>query len=333
MSYKCYDTHLNKFFGLSLWYRRVYIVVVPEYIMENKGIICPDCKKTNIIKWTKRKTLNRGIVQRYKCKDCGKYFTLNDGFYRMRNTPQKISLCLDLFYKGVSTRQIQSHLQAFYPHNSSHKSIYKWIVKYAKMIGGFTDNLKVKSGKEIQIDEMEIGSQRSRYKGWFIDSIDTETRYMVSSEFKRNRDLKEVKQVLWKAKQKTENQIEIITSDGWLAYPKAIQKIFTIKSKSNTKKYGVIHNQVNASKGEGFNIKIERLHNSVRHRIKTFRGFHGSVYSANSIMRGYEIYYNFIRKHLALNCCPYELAIPELKDKLNVPNKWLSLIELASKSI
>lgn len=296
-----------------------------------KNLLCPHCKNREIVKRGFFQTKTYSKRQRYFCKNCNRKFIERNAFYRMRNSPQKITLCLDLFYKGISTRQIQSHLQVFYPYNSSWVSIYSWIVKYAKMIGKFTDNLKIKSGKEIQIDEIEVGSRKSRYAGWFIDSIDTETRYMVSSEFKKHRDLKEVKQVLWKAKQKTENQVEIITSDGWLAYPRAIQKIFTLKNKSNTKKYGVIHNQVNASKGEGFNIKIERLHNSVRHRIKTFRGFHGSVNSANAIMRGYEIYYNFIRKHLALNCCPYELAVPELKDKLNVPNRWLKLIELSTE--
>ena len=29
----------------------------------------------------------------------------------------------------------------------------------------------------------------------------------------------------------------------------------------------------------------------------------------------------------------YELAMPELKPQLNVPNKWLALIQLADKSI
>lgn len=302
-------------------------MVVPECIMVQK-IICSKCSKENVIKWTKRKTENRGLIQRYKCKDCGKTFSIDDGFFRMRNTPNKVTLCLDLFYKGISTRQIQSHLQAFYPHNSSHKSIYKWVVKYGRLIGKFTDKLKIKSGKEIQIDEMEMGSRKSRYAGWFIDSIDTETRYMVSSEFKKHRDLKEVKLVLGKVKRKTEGQVQIITSDGWLAYPKAIKKVFGYNK--HLGKFNVKHNQVNASKGEGFNIKIERLHNSIRHRVKTFRGFHGSVNSANAIMRGYEVYYNFIRKHLALGCCPYELAVPELKDKLNVPNKWLVLIEMAN---
>ena len=294
-----------------------------------KNLSCPNCNSENVIKWCKRKTKNRGLIQRYKCKKCQNTFTMDDGFFRMRNNPLKITLCLDLFYKGISTRQIQQHLQAFYPQNSSWVSIYKWVVKYSKQISKFTDNLKLKVGKEMQIDEMEIGSRKSKYNGWFIDSIDTKTRYIVSSEFTKFRDMREVKAMLQKAKNKTENQFEIITSDGRLAYSKAIQKTFTLKHKSNTKKFGVVHNQVNASKGEGFNIKIERLHNSVRHRIKTFRGFHGSVESANSIMKGYGIYYNFIRKHLALNKTPSELATDI---KFTKDNKWLELIKLSKQS-
>ncbi len=48
----------------------------------------------------------------------------------------------------------------------------------------------------------------------------------------------------------------------------------------------IIHNQINASKGEGFNHKVERMHNSVRQLTQNFRGFHGSIHSANSIMNG-----------------------------------------------
>jgi len=65
------------------------------------------------------------------------------------------------------------------------------------------------------------------------------------------------------------------------------------------------------------------MHNSIRERTKTFRGFHGCIESAQAIMKGYEIFYNFIRKHPAINCCPYELAIPELK--LENDNRWLEL--------
>jgi transposase-like protein len=230
-----------------------------------------------------------------------------------------------LFYRGISTRKVQEHLQAFYPHNSSHKTIYKWIVKYAKQISSFTDNIKLKVGSEMQIDEMEIGSRKSRHNGWFIDSIDTETRYMVSSKFAKSRTSKEIKSVLKLAKNKTGNQIKIVTSDGYNAYIEAVRFMGVDKRFSKNPK--VTHKVVTQLKNEGFNIKIERLHNSVRHRIKTFRGFHGSPESANSILKGWEIYYNFIRKHQALNKCPYELATDI---KLENPNKWLELIQLSN---
>ncbi len=43
---------------------------------------------------------------------------------------------------------------------------------------------------------MEIDSKKSRYNGWFIDSIDTETRFMVSSQFSKKREQKEIIEVL-----------------------------------------------------------------------------------------------------------------------------------------
>ena len=97
-------------------------------------------------------------------------------------------------------------------------------------------------------------------------------------------------------------------------------------------RYNVFHNIINASKNEGFNYPIERLHNSVRARTKVMRGFHGCIHSANAILKGFEIYYNFITKNQAINCCPYELAMPEFKEELkNVKNKWLELINRSKR--
>lgn len=297
-------------------------------------ITCPKCKKNNTIKWCKRKTQNRGLIQRYKCKDCNSYFTLDDGFYRMRNSSHKITLCLDLFFRGVSTRKVQEHLQAFYPANSSHKSIYKWVVKYSNVMSDYTDNLKLNVGKEIQLDEMEYHRRKSHKKGskgieknWFIDVIDCKTRYMVGSKYVKSRSIIELSNVLKNVKNKTEDKVDIITTDGLNAYTKALRKSFGLNKYKGKSK--VRHNQVNASKGEGFNIYVERMHNSVRQLTQGFRGFHGSVYSANSIMKGYEIYYNFMRKHQGIGKCPYELATDlELKN----PNKWLELIRLSKEN-
>jgi len=56
-------------------------------------------------------------------------------------------------------------------------------------------------------------------------------------------------------------------------------------------------------------------------------GFHGCIEIAYAIMRGYETYYNFIRKHMSLGKkTPTEVAIPQLE--LGV-NKWLDLIKMS----
>lgn len=295
--------------------------------MENK-IICSKCKSKNIIKWCRRKTENRGFIQRYKCKDCGKYFTVDEGFFRMRNNPKKITCAIDLFYRGVSTRKVQEHFQMFFPHNSSNVSVYNWIMKYSKNISKFTDNLKLQVGRELQVDEMEF--HRLGKKNWFIDSIDTETRFMVSAGYKEKRDEAQIKSILRIAKYKTDNQTTLIQTDGWNAYRKSLNKTFGLnKIKGKSK---ITHIRLNASKGDGFNIMIERLHNTIRERTKTMRGFHGSIESAYTIMKGYEIFYNFIKKHQSIDCCPYELAVPELKEKLGV-NKWIDLIKLSSQNL
>jgi hypothetical protein len=67
----------------------------------------------------------------------------------------------------------------------------------------------------------------------------------------------------------------------------------------------------------------------IRERTKTFRAFHGFIESANAIMKSYETFYNFIRKHQSIKKCPYELAIPELK--LDSENKWMELIKMANE--
>jgi transposase-like protein len=308
--------------------------VVPEYIMVEQETKCPKCKSTEVIKWCKRKTQNRGLIQRYKCKDCGKYFTIDDCFFRMRNNPQKITCALDLFYNGVSTRKVQSHFKAFYPHNSSWVSIYSWIVKYSKIMHKFTDKLKLNVGAEVQVDEVEYQRRISHFQkrgtqtNYFVDSIDTTTRFMVASEYCNSRAGKGIKAVIQKAKDKTGNQIQILTTDGYNAYIDSVKKVFGYSL--TERKYKVLHNVVTQLKGEGFNHPIERMHNSLRQRTKTFRGFHGSVESDNSILKGFEIYYNFIRIHQGINKCPYELATAL---KFNSENKWLELIKLSKQSI
>ncbi|MFH1359184.1 MAG: DDE-type integrase/transposase/recombinase [archaeon] len=310
------------------------IKFVNKKLTKYKKLSCPNCNFGKVIKRGFRKTQNRGKIQRYSCWECNYRFVKDDGFFRMRNHPKKITCAIDLFYRGVSTRKIKEHFQAFYPHNSSNVSIYNWIIKYAEMISKFTNKLKLQVGNEVQIDEIEYKRRLYHQKGkkgveedYFIDSIDTKTRFLTASNFSNQREIKDLKEVTNKIKVKTGKQVKVCTTDGLKGYSKAIKKAWGYNLKEN--KYNVYHNQVITSKTNTFNYPIERLHNTVRERTKTMRDFHGCIESAQAIMKGFEIFYNFIRKHQAINCCPYELAT-DLKLKSN--NKWLELIGL-SKSI
>lgn len=302
--------------------------------MKKQEIICPKCSSKEVVRRGYIKTKVNGKRQRYYCKSCNKKFIPQDSFYRMRNNPEKITCALDLFFRGLSTREVQEHFKAFFPHNSGHSTILRWIRKYSSRISSFTNNIKLQTGSYIEVDEMEYHRRKSHKKklgidkNWFIDGIDVKTRFMISSAYVKNRSQKEIKKVLSNIKDKSGEQIKIITTDGLTAYTNIVKKTFGYSNKSRN--YKIEHKVVTASKGEGFNIWIERLHNTIRQRTKGFRGFHGSIESANTIMKGIEIYYNFIKKHEALKGkTPSELAIPSLQFK--TLNRWLELINKSNE--
>lgn len=290
--------------------------------MSIQDILCERCDGKNIKKDGVRETKNRGNVQRYKCKDCSHRFSIDDGFWKMKNHENKITSCMNMYYAGMSLRKIQEHMQMFAPKNSHYSTIYRWIVKYVNMISTLTDNIQIQSGQELMSDEMEY--HRLGEQNWFVDVMDTETRFMVASDYGRTRSSKEIKSVMNNIKAKTDNQIKVVTTDGFFAYKKVVKSVFGWNNK--LQRYNVLHNVVIASE-RGFNHPIERLHNSIRERTKVMRGFHGCMESASAIMKGYEIYYNFIRKHQGIdNKTPQEEAVPELALSTN---KWLSLIKLS----
>ncbi len=85
--------------------------------MKNIEINCTHCNSKEVVKRGYFQTQAHGKQQRYFCKSCSKKFIPQNAFYRMRNRQEKIVLCLDLFFRGISTRKIQEHLQVFYSRN------------------------------------------------------------------------------------------------------------------------------------------------------------------------------------------------------------------------
>ena len=167
-------------------------------------------------------------------------------------------------------------------------------------------------------------------RNWFIDGIDVKTRFMINSAYVKNRSQANLKRILSNIKDKTGEQVKIVTTDGLTAYENIVKQNWGYDK--HTREYNVQHKVVTQRKGEGFNIWVERMHNSIRQRTTGFRGLHGSIESAYAIMKSIEIFYNFINKHGALNGkSPSELAIPNLQ--FQTPNRWLELINLAQQNL
>ena len=64
-----------------------------------KNVTCPKCNSNQTKKDGKRKTQNRGKIQRYRCKKCDFRFVIDDGFYRMRKKENKVTAGIDLLSK------------------------------------------------------------------------------------------------------------------------------------------------------------------------------------------------------------------------------------------
>ena len=78
------------------------------------------------------------------------------------------------------------------------------------------------------------------------------------------------------------------------------------------------------------NNTVERLHGTIRQRNKVMRGLDDEA-TAQTMMDGLQIYYNFLRPHMALNgkTPAQEAKLVGVAEKIN----WGSLIKKATKNV
>jgi hypothetical protein len=112
-------------------------------------------------------------------------------------------------------------------------------------------------------------------------------------------------------------------SHGLRAYQDAITKeFFTLKAPKTE------HVKIPNIRDRSNNNMVERLHGTIRQRNKIMRGLDDEQ-TAQTMMDGMRIYYNFIRPYTAL-----EGKTPAQQAKIDNDSSqnWLSLIKKASKA-
>ncbi|HMK93887.1 MAG TPA: hypothetical protein VK536_00655, partial [Candidatus Limnocylindrales bacterium] len=86
---------------------------------------CAFCHSKNIKKFGVRKNKS-GNIQRFFCCDCGKTFSVNIGFEKMKHNPRAITSAMQLYFSGESLRNTQRSLKLLGV-EVSHKTIFMWI--------------------------------------------------------------------------------------------------------------------------------------------------------------------------------------------------------------
>jgi transposase-like protein len=278
---------------------------------------CIFCNSENIIKNGQRKT-KYGIRQRYRCKNCKKKFVL-DPIRKHKVNGKMITLTMDLYFKGLSLRDIQNTLYQFFGLIIHHETIRRWIMKFTKSMNDYVENnIKLEPSNVWHCDEQMVKSKGKWL--WVWNLMDRETRFLLASTVTEERGIDDARKVFHKGKEMSKFIPEYIITDGLNSYERAIKKEF---------RFGT-HHKVNYTKhikNVGINDKpnnnvIERFHGSFREFDKIRRGFKGKEID---VVDAFRIYYNYIRPHKSLDgLTPAEFS--GLKLDLG-RNKWLGLIE------
>ena len=278
--------------------------------------ICPYCTSSKLVRHGLRHN-KYGDLQRFTCRDCGKRFSQNLGFERMKATPHSITSAMQLYFTGESLRNVQKflRLQGVEVH---HTTVYRWIRKYVALMEKYLDQMKPQVSDTWRADELYI-----KIKGnmkYLFAMMDDETRFWIAQEVADSKDTHDARHLFQMAKHRAGKKPGVLITDGLRSYHDAWLKEY----RTNKQVDSTVHIRQITLTGQRNNNKMERLNGEIRDREKVMRGLKKTD---TPILDGYRIYHNYMRPHQALNGrTPAEAAgIGEPVEG----NRWLDLIRKA----
>jgi transposase-like protein len=278
---------------------------------------CRYCGSSRIVKDGVRHN-KQGDLQIYTCQACGHYFTINLGFEKMKATPQIITSAMQLYFTGESLRNVQKFLR-LQGVKVSHVAILKWIRKYVKLMNDYLEKIKPNVSDTWRADELYL-----KIKGnmkYLFAIMDDETRFWIAQEIADTKYAHDARTVFQAGVKVAGKKPMTLITDGLRAYHDAYKKEFWTHN-IETRTEHISHITI---RGDHNNNKMERMNGEVRDREKVMRGLKKVD---TPILKGYQIFHNYIRGHEALEGkTPSEACGITIEGK----NKWLTLIQNASK--
>ena len=277
---------------------------------------CLYCRSSNIKKFEVRKNKS-GNIQRFRCIDCGKTFSVNIGFEKMKHNPQAITSAMQLYFSGESLRNTMKSLKLLGV-EVSHQTVYLWIKKYVRLMTSYVEKIVPNVSDTWRADELWV-KIRGDMKYLFA-MLDDETRFWIAQEVAETKITHDARTLFRMSKKLMGKQPKTIITDGLRSYQDAYKKEFWTLKGPRTE-----HIREISFRGKHENNKMERFNGEIRDREKTMRGLKTED---TTILSGYQLFHNYIRPHEALEGrTPSEACGIKIEGK----NKWLTLIQNASK--
>ncbi len=242
----------------------------------------------------------KGVVQRFRCRTCGRRFIIDHGFSRIHSAPRVVVAAIDLWAKKVSYREIADHFRGIYLIQVTKSTIERWVKKMRRRLAAFADACSPAVGEIWHCDETMVNVDgRFRYV-WNV--LDHKTRYWLASPVSGGRTVDDARVPLRDARAVAGRLPQALVTDGYPGYREAVRKeLYSNRGFSLHLVIPPIRKMLRDSLIDlhpGNNI-IERLQGTQRGLTKVFRGFN-DLATAQDQIDGYRGYYNLVRPHAGL---------------------------------
>jgi len=286
-------------------------LVIEEVTVSN----CVFCHSSNIKKFGVRKNKS-GDIQRFLCMDCERTFSVNIGFEKMKHNPQAITSALQLYFSGESLRNTMKSLRLLGV-EVSYRTVLNWIKKYVGLMQTYVEKIVPNVSDTWRADELYV-----KIKGdmkYLFALMDDETRYWIAQEVAETKYQHDARKLFQMGERLMQKKPMTLITDGLYSYHLAFKKEWYTSKKPQSQ-----HIRNITIRGQKNNNKMERLNGEIRDREKTMRGLKTTE---TPILKGYQIFHNYIRTHEGLEGkTPSEACGIKVEGK----NKWLTLIQNAS---
>jgi transposase-like protein len=239
----------------------------------------------------------------------------------MRNKSEIIKASLDMYFSGLSFRKTVDEIRFIYSVDVNETTIFRWLQKYSRIVKAYTDTFQADLGEILHSDEtvVRINAQEK----WVWEAICPKTKMMVASHLSDARTEEDAITIFKQIKAMSKQKPKEICVDGLPAYMSAFRDTFFRRYKDDRvelrRRVGI--------RGVKKNNPVERLHGTLKDRIKVMRGLKRMERTRGFLM-GWNVHYNYIRPHQSLK--NHRTPAQEAGIQIDTSQRWGSLIEQAT---